>query len=107
MSWFYLVVAGILEAVWAVGLKYTEGFSRLWPSVLVGLAVAGSMFFLALALRTIPIGTGYAVWVSLGILGATIAGPVLFDQPLRPLQITFVLLLVVSIVGLKLAASSR
>src|SRR5512137_2769327 len=77
MSWFYLILAGILEAVWAVGLKYTDGFSRPGPSILVGLAIAGSMFLLSLALRTIPIGTGYAIWVSIGILGTAVSGPVI------------------------------
>ncbi|HWQ92147.1 MAG TPA: multidrug efflux SMR transporter [Clostridia bacterium] len=106
MSWIYLLVGGILEAAWAVGLKYTDGFTRLWPSILVGAAIAGSMFFLALAVRTIPIGTGYAIWVSIGILGAAIAGPTLFDQPLRPVQLLFLVLLLISIIGLKLSSTA-
>jgi quaternary ammonium compound-resistance protein SugE len=104
MSWIYLLLAGILEAVWAVGLKYTDGFSRLGPSMVVGLAIIGSMFLLALALKTIPVGTGYAIWVSIGILGAAISGPVLFNQSLRPIQIFFLAMLLVAIVGLKLTA---
>lgn len=105
MSWIYLILAGILEAVWAVGLKYTEGFSRPGPSVVVSVAIMGSMLLLSLALRTIPIGTGYAIWVSIGVLGAFLAGPLLFNQPLRLIQILFVVLLVVSIVGLKVTSS--
>ena len=107
MSWIYLLVAGILEIVWAVALKYTHGFTRLWPSILVSSAICGSMFFLALAVRTIPIGTGYAIWTSIGIVGATVAGPLVFQQPLRPLQLLFVGLLVISILGLKITASAR
>lgn len=105
MSWIYLVLAGILEAVWAVGLKYTEGFSRPGPSVVVSVAIMGSMLLLSLALRTIPIGTGYAIWVSIGAMGTFLAGPLLFNQPLRPIQILFVVLLVVSKVGLKITSS--
>lgn len=105
MSWIYLILAGILEAVWAVGLKYTEGFSRPGPSVVVSVAIMGSMLLLSLALRTMPIGTGYAIWVSIGVLGAFLAGPLLFNQPLRLIQILFVALLVVSIVGLKVTSS--
>ncbi len=107
MSWIYLIIAGILEAAWAVGLKYTEGFTRLWPSVLVASAISASMFFLALAVRTIPIGTGYAVWVSIEVLGAVLAGPIMFNQPLRLVQVMFLALLVVSIVGLKVTSVVR
>lgn len=107
MSWIYLILAGVLEAVWAVGLKYTNGFSRPVPSILVGSAIVGSMFLLSLAIRTIPIGTGYAIWVSIGVFGAAIAGPVLFNQPLRLVQIAFLGLLIVSIIGLKVSSSTR
>ena len=107
MSWIYLILAGILEAVWAVGLKATHGFSRPGPSILVGLAIVGSMFLLSLALRTIPLGTGYAIWVSIGILGTAISGPFFFGQPLRPIQLLFLGLLVVAIIGLKTTGSTR
>lgn len=107
VSWFYLFLAGVLEAAWAVGLKFTDGFTRPWSSVLVGLAIAGSMFFLALAVRTIPIGMAYAIWVSIGILGSVISGPVLFQQPLRPIQLVFLGLLLIAIAGLKATASAR
>ena len=107
MSWIYLLLAGVLEVVWAIALKHTHGFTRLWPSILVGSAIAGSMFFLALAVRTIPIGAGYAIWVSIGIIGAVIAGPLFYNQPLRPIQLVFLGLLVISILGLKLTSSVR
>jgi quaternary ammonium compound-resistance protein SugE len=107
MSWLYLLVAGLLEAFWAVGLKFTDGFTRLGPSVLVGLAICGSIFLLALAVRVIPIATAYAIWVSIGILGAAISGPMLFQQPLRPIQLVFLGMLLVSIVGLKLTSAVR
>jgi quaternary ammonium compound-resistance protein SugE len=105
MSWIYLLLAGLLEVVWAVALKHTHGFTRLLPSILVGSTIAGSMFFLALAVRTIPIGTAYAIWVSMGIIGAALAGPVLFNQPLRLIQLVFLMLLIVSVVGMKLTSS--
>lgn len=104
MSWILLIVAGLLEACWAVGLKYTDGFTRLVPSILVGSAIVGSMVLLALAVRDLPIGTAYAVWVSIGVLGAAIAQPILFQQPLRPAQIVFLVMLLVSVVGLKVTS---
>lgn len=104
MSWTLLIIAGLLEACWAVGLKYTDGFTKVVPSILVGGAIVGSMVLLALAVRDLPIGTAYAVWVSIGVLGAAIAQPVLFHQPLRPAQIVFLVLLLVSVIGLKVTA---
>ena len=106
MSWILLIIAGLLEACWAVGLKYTDGFTRLVPSILVGCAIAGSMFLLALAVRNLPIGTAYAIWVSIGVLGAAIAQPILFGQPLRPAQIVFLVLLLVSVIGLKMTSKA-
>jgi len=104
MSWILLIVAGLLEAFWAVGLKYTHGFTRLVPSCFVAAAIIGSMVLLAIAVRDLPIGVAYAAWVSIGIIGAAIAQPVLFHEPIRPAQILFLALLLVSIVGLKLTA---
>lgn len=101
MSWILLILAGLLEAVWAVGLKFTDGFTKLLPSILVGSAIIGSMVLLAIAMRNLPIGTAYAVWVSIGILGTTIAQPLLFHEPLRFAQAAFLLLLIVSVIGLK------
>ena len=104
MAWVYLFVAGLLEAVWAVGLKYTEGFSRLGPSVVVAGAMVGSMILLALAVKTIPLATAYAIWVSIGIAATAVAQAALFKQPLLPLQILFLSLLMISVVGLKLTS---
>lgn len=105
MSWTLLILAGLLETCWAVGLKYTDGFTRLWPSVFVAAAIVGSMILLALAVRDLPIGTAYAVWVSIGICGAALAQPLLFGQPLRPIQVLFLLLLLVSVIGLKVTSA--
>jgi quaternary ammonium compound-resistance protein SugE len=102
MAWIYLIVAGLLETGWAIGLKYTDGFTRLVPSILTAGAIAASMFLLALAARTIPIGTAYSVWVGIGAVGAVILGIVLFDEPRDLARLAFVGLLIVSLVGLKL-----
>ncbi len=102
MAWIYLIIAGVLETGWAIGLKYTEGFTRLVPSVLTAGAIAASMFLLGLAAKTIPIGTAYSVWVGIGAVGAVILGIVLFDEPKDLARLAFVGLLIVSLVGLKL-----
>ena len=104
MSWILLIVAGLLEVCWAVGLKYTDGFSKLVPSLLIGTAAIGSGLLLAIAVRDLPIGTAYAIWVSIGIIGAAIAQPLLFGEPFRPAQIVFLCLLLVSVIGLKVTA---
>jgi quaternary ammonium compound-resistance protein SugE len=104
MAWFLLVIAGLLETGWAIGLKYTEGFTRPIPSLLTILAIATSMFLLAHAARTLPIGTAYAVWVGIGAAGAVILGIVLLGEPVNAGRLFFLALLLVSIVGLKLTA---
>jgi quaternary ammonium compound-resistance protein SugE len=104
MAWFLLVIAGLLETGWAIGLKYTEGFTRPIPSLLTILAIAASMFLLAHAARTLPIGTAYAVWVGIGAAGAVILGIVLLGEPVNAGRLFFLALLLVSIVGLKLTA---
>jgi quaternary ammonium compound-resistance protein SugE len=102
MAWLWLILAGLLEIVWATGLKYTDGFTRLTPSAIVVVAMVGSVYFLALAVRTIPIGTGYAVWTGIGAVGVAILGMVLFGEPKTLLRIASILLIVAGIVGLKL-----
>ncbi len=102
MAWFILVVAGLLETAWAIGLKYTEGFTRLLPSVLTVAAMVVSMGLLGLALRDLPVGTGYAVWVGIGALGTAILGILLFGESAHPGRLAFLGLLIVSLVGLKL-----
>lgn len=101
LPWIALVVAGLLEVCWAVGLKYTDGFRRPVPSLLVIIAIAASMFLLSWAARTLPIGTAYAIWVGIGALGAAVLGIVLFDEPVTLARMGFLALLLVSIVGLK------
>jgi quaternary ammonium compound-resistance protein SugE len=103
-AWLVLVVAGLFETAWAIGLKYADGFTRPWPSALTVVALAVSMLLLALAVRVLPIGTAYAVWVGIGALGAATLGAVLFQEPLTPARAGFLLLLLVSIVGLRLTS---
>lgn len=105
MAWILLVIAGLLETAWAIGLKYTEGFTRLWPSVFTAVAIVGSMYLLSVAARTLPIGTAYAVWVGIGAFGAAVLGIVLFKEPLSLARAFFLGLLLASIIGLKLTAS--
>ena len=102
MAWLILIVAGLLETGWAIGLKYTEGFTRLVPSVLTGLAIVASMYLLSVAARTLPIGTAYAVWVGIGAAGAVVLGMVLLGESRNPARLFFLGLLLVSIVGLKI-----
>lgn len=106
MSWLFLVLAGLLEIVWAVGLKYTQGFTRLGPSVVTVAAMVGSFYLLSLAMRTLPLGTAYGVWVGIGAVGAAIAGIVLFKEPATTLRIVSLLLVVAGIVGLKLSSAA-
>lgn len=103
MAWIYLVVAGVLEIVWAVGIKYTEGFSRLVPSAIVIVAMAASVYCLAQALKSIPVGTGYAIWTGIGAAGTAILGMILFAEPATALRIGCIGLIVAGIVGLKVA----
>lgn len=104
MAWLVLFIAGLLEVAWALGLKTTEGFTRLVPSLLTGAAIVGSMVLLAHASRTLPIGTAYAVWVGVGVVGASIGGVVFYDEPVTAARMAFLGLLVVSIIGLKLTS---
>jgi quaternary ammonium compound-resistance protein SugE len=102
MAWVWLTLAGLLEIVWAVGLKYTEGFTRLLPSALTVLAMVGSVYLLAVAVRAIPIGTAYAVWTGIGAVGVAIVGMVLLGEPKDALRVGSILLIVLGIAGLKL-----
>jgi quaternary ammonium compound-resistance protein SugE len=104
MAWFILVVAGLLETCWAIGLKYTEGFTRLWPSVFTASAIAVSMFLLSVAARSIPIGTAYAVWVGIGACGAAVLGMAYLGEHASLSRLFFLALLVTAIVGLKVTA---
>jgi quaternary ammonium compound-resistance protein SugE len=102
MAWLWLTLAGLLEVVWAIGLKYTDGFTRLVPSAITVVAMIGSVYFLALAVRTIPIGTGYAVWTGIGAFGVAILGMIFFGEPKTVLRVGSILLIVIGITGLKL-----
>ena len=104
IAWIYLICAGLLEICWAIGLKYTDGFSKLWPSVFTIVTLIGSMYLLARAAQVLPIGTAYAVWVGIGACGAAVLGIILFNEPDGALRISFLVLLVVSILGLKFTA---
>lgn len=103
MAWLVLVVAGLLEVGWAVGLKYTEGFTRLWPTVGTAVALIASMVMLGVALRTLPLGTAYAVWTGIGTVGTAILGILLFREPATAMRLVCIALIVTGIVGLKLA----
>jgi quaternary ammonium compound-resistance protein SugE len=103
-SWIFLLIAGLLEICWAIGLKYTQGFTKLIPSLFTITTLALSMYMLARAAVNIPIGTAYGVWVGIGSLGAAILGIFLFNEAASPARIFFLVLLLVAIVGLKLTA---
>ena len=101
MAWVYLMLAGLLEVGWAIGLKYTDGFTRLLPSLLTGAAMVGSMVLLATAVRTLPIGTAYAIWTGVGASGAAILGIILFDESRDAARLCFLVLLIVALIGLR------
>ncbi|MCA3246403.1 MAG: DMT family transporter [Tagaea sp.] len=103
MAWLYLVVAGLLEIVWAIGLKMSEGFTKPVPSAVTLVGAAASFYFLSLALRELPVGTGYAVWVGIGAVGAAIFGIVLLGEALTPLRAGGIALIVAGVVLLKFA----
>ena len=106
MAWVYLVIAGVFECGWAVGLKYTDGFTKLTPSFLTVSAMAISFFLLSAAMRTIPVGTAYAVWTGIGSIGVAIVGMLLFGESRDVMRVICLLLIVSGIVGLKLVSSS-
>lgn len=103
MNWLILIVAGLFEIGWAIGLKYTEGFTRLWPTIGTVLAIVISMGLLGVAMRSLPVGTAYAVWVGIGSVGTAILGIVLFGESANTWRLLSLGLIVVGIIGLKLA----
>lgn len=105
MAWLLLVIAGLLEVGWAIGLKYTEGFTRLWPSLLTAGAMILSIVLLGIAMKSLPVGTAYAVWVGVGAVGTAILGIVLFAEPATAGRLVSLGLIVAGIVGLKLASA--
>lgn len=103
MAWILLLIAGVLEVGWAIGLKYTEGFTRLWPSVFTLGAMTASVVLLGIAMKSLPVGTSYAVWVGVGAVGTAILGIVLFGESANAGRLVSLGLIVAGIVGLKLA----
>src|SRR5688572_33076579 len=103
MKWFILLVAGLLEVGWAIGLKYTEGFTRTWPSVFTIAAMISSVWLLGIAMKSLPVGTAYAVWVGVGAVGTAILGIVLFGESANVSRLLSLALIVAGIVGLKLS----
>lgn len=103
MAWIILVLAGLFEVGWAIGLKYTDGFTRPWPTVGTVVAMAISLGLLGIAMKSLPVGTAYAIWVGVGAVGTVILGIVLFQEPANPLRLVSVGLIVAGLVGLKLA----
>ncbi|MEV0670858.1 multidrug efflux SMR transporter [Mycobacterium sp. NPDC050441] len=101
MSWALLVFAGLLEIIWALAIKQSDGFTRLWPSVVCVVAAVASFVILAMVVRHLPVGTAYAAWAGIGAVGVTIAGVVMFSDALTPLRMTFIAMIVVGLVGLR------
>ena len=107
MAWIILVIAGLLEVGWAIGLKYTEGFTRPWPTALTVLSMVASVGLLGVAVKSLPVGTAYAVWVGIGAVGTAIAGMILFGESASLVRVALLGLVVVGILGLKLTATPR
>jgi quaternary ammonium compound-resistance protein SugE len=104
MNWLMLVVAGLFEVGWAIGLKYTEGLTRLWPTVWTAVALVASMVLLALAMRSLPAGTAYAVWTGIGATGTALLGMAMLGEPATPARLACLGLIVTGIIGLKLVS---
>lgn len=102
LAWIYLAAAGVLEVAWAIGLKYTEGFTRMWPSAATLVLMSLSFFLLSLALRHIPVGTGYAVWTGIGAVGTALVGMWMFKEPATAARLACIALIVAGIAGLKI-----
>ena len=103
MAWFILVAAGLFEVGWAIGLKYTEGFTRLWPTIWTLFAIIISLWLLGIAMKSLPVGTAYSIWVGVGAVGTVILGIVLFGEPVNVARLVSVALIIAGIIGLKLA----
>jgi quaternary ammonium compound-resistance protein SugE len=103
MSWIFLLFAGLLEIVWAVAMKQSAGFTRLWPTAIMGVSMIGSFGLLALAMRTLPLGTAYVIWTGIGAVGAFLVGAMFLGEALTPLRIGAAILIVSGLVAMKLA----
>ncbi|AXX89979.1 QacE family quaternary ammonium compound efflux SMR transporter [Arcobacter suis] len=104
-NWVILIIAGLFEIFWAIGLKYTDGFSKLIPSILTILSMLISVWLLSISLKTLPLGTAYAVWVGIGTVGTVIAGIILFNDSVNLLRIISILFIILGIIGLKITTS--
>lgn len=104
LAWIYLVLGGLFEVAWAIAMKYSAGFTRLWPTVWMFIAMAFSLWLLGLAMKSMPVGTSYAVWVGIGAVGTAILGIVLFNEPAHGARLASILLIVAGIIGLKLSS---
>ena len=105
MAWVYLFIAGIFEIVWAIGLKYSQGFTRLYPALITIGGMIVSFYLLSLATKTLPMGTAYAVWTGIGALGTVLLGIILFHEPVNLIRISFLALILIGILGLKLTSA--
>lgn len=105
MAWVYLIVAGIFEIIWVISLKYSNGFTRLTPSIITLITMACSFLLLAQAMKSLPMGTSYAVWTSIGIIGSAIIGILFFNESLNPLRLICLVMIFVGVMGLKLTSS--
>lgn len=105
MPWVYLLIAGLFETVWAVGLKHSHGFTKLTPSLIVVVAMALSVWLLAIAMKSIPLGTAYAIWTGIGTIGAVIYGIMFWNEPLTALRVVFILMIISGLIGLKLVSA--
>ena len=101
MYWIYLFIAGLFEISWAIGLKYTEGFTKLFPSIFTVITMILSFYFLSLSLKNLPIGTAYAIWTGIGTIGTVILGIILFKEPINALRFICLALIIIGIIGLK------
>lgn len=106
MAWLVLFIAGLFETAWAISMKYSEGFTKLWPSVITLATMAVSVYLLSWSLKTLPVGTAYAVWTGIGAIGAAILGMLLFDEPRTMLRILFILLIISGIIGLQVTSKA-
>ena len=106
MQWLFLVIAGLLEVCWAIGLKYSQGFTKLIPSVFTILGMIASFYFLSLALKNLPLGTAYAIWTGIGTVGTVILGIVLFKEPMDTMRLVCIGFIIIGIAGLKLLSSN-
>lgn len=105
MEWIYLITAGFLEVGWAIGLKYSQGFTRIVPGILTVIGMAASFYFLSLSLKSLPLGNAYAIWTGIGTVGTVVLGILLFKEPISILRITCIAFIVLGIVGLKLISA--